>query len=228
MCARYTLYHSTSEIVARFEVQSVLFDVAPRYNIAPTDTIPVIIDGTDRRLDGFRWGLVPFWAKDTSVGNKMLNARAETLIEKPAFKKALEYRRCIIPADGFYEWTGTPKDRQPLHIQFTDAPLFGFAGLYEKWEKPDGELLYSTTIITVPANSMMADFHDRMPAILHPDDEAMWLDHEFRNVDAAVSALRPFEADAMRAYRVDKQVNRAGVEGAECILPLATQGEMAI
>ncbi len=174
MCGRFTLHHSTDEVAERFAVQEALFDIAPRYNIAPTQPVAAVTapDGA-RRLEGLQWGLVPFWAKDVAIGSKMINARAETLVEKPAFKNALIRRRCLIPADGCYEWKKEPRGgRQPMHIRKGGAALRlrGLDGTR------CGSPLRTCTIITVPANPLVSAIHDRMPAILKPEDEAEWLD----------------------------------------------------
>lgn len=224
MCARYTIFHAMKEIIDRFQAIDVQFESSPRYNVAPTQTAPVIRERDGRRnLEGLRWGLVPSWAPDVSVGQKMINARAETLAQKPAFKRSLATRRCIVPADGFYEWTAEGKSRQPVRVELNGATLFGIAGLWERWQPAEGDSLYSFTIITVPANSLMERFHDRMPAILKPQDEAMWLDREMQDTAAASSLLHPYDPAPMRAFKVDKKVNRATCDDPSCIVPLAAE-----
>lgn len=218
MCARYTLYHSFADLQARFEYPDMLFDASPRYNIAPTDIAAVIVqDHARRRLMGFRWGLVPAWADDIRVGQKMINARAESLTERPAFRTALKTRRCIVPADGFYEWIATGKERQPLHIRLNGGTLFGMAGLWETWSPPGQPAIHSFAVITTAANELMAQFHTRMPAILHPVDEATWLDPACPTPE---TLLRPYDPAEMEAYKVDKQVNRVGYDDASCIVPV--------
>jgi len=229
MCARYTIYHSTSDIVDRFDVRDILFEISPRYNIAPQNTAPVIsLDDGRATLQGYRWGLVPSWASDPSIGQKMFNARAETIAEKPAFARSLTRRRCIVPADGFYEWIPQDKERQPLHIQFNGAPLFGIAGIWAIWQRQDETPVYSFAIVTVPANSLIAGFHTRMPAILRPQDEAMWLDSDFHDGRAAATLLQPYDPADMRAFKVDKKVNRAGYEDPSCIAPLVEPLTLAL
>ena len=225
MCARYTIYHSLDQILARFEALQVAAEFHPRYNVAPTNRVPVVIEGQngERRVEMMRWGLVPFWARDESIGSRLINARAETIAEKPAFRAALKSRRCIVPADGFYEWTGAAKERRPLHIRMQSGEIFGLAGLWEAWNQPGGDdhgPLQTFTIVTVPANELMAALHDRMPAILRAEAEAAWLDPSLKDVHAAESLLRPYPAEEMTAYPVDPMVNRPGVEGPECIAPL--------
>lgn len=228
MCGRFTLHHSASEIAQRFEVQRVLFDVEPRFNIAPGTEIPVVtLDSQGRKLEGLRWGLVPFWAKDASMGNKMINARVETLAEKASFKYALTRRRCLIPADGFFEWkqerTDSKKIKQPMHIGFQDSGLFAFAGLWEEWRdkaNPEAASLKSCTIITGPPNRLLATMHHRMAVILRPEDEARWLDPNLQEVDELMSLLPVFPDDAMRAYPVSTRINTPAYDAPDCIEPL--------
>ncbi len=235
MCGRYTLHHDADALAARFAAQPAL-DIEPRYNIAPTQPVAAVTNHeSGRRLEAFHWGLVPFWAKDPAIGNRMINARAETLAEKPAFKNALVRRRCLVPADGFYEWKKEgPRGRQPMYVRVkTGDGLFAFAGLWEEWRdpaSPDGPPLRSCAIITVAPNALMAPIHDRMPAILRPDDEAAWLDTQnLRNPGDILPLLNPFADDAMEAYAVSRLVNAPVNEDPECIEPLddLSSGEAA-
>ncbi|MDR3707644.1 MAG: SOS response-associated peptidase [Capsulimonadaceae bacterium] len=229
MCARFTLYHSLAEVLERFDDPDVLFNVEPCYNIAPANTAAVIlVDGNGRHLAGFRWGLTPVWAADESAGQKLINARAETLAEKPAFKNALRSRRCIIPADGFYEWVADGKERQPLYIRLSDASVFGIAGLWETWRRPDGRALHSFTIITIPANELIAAYHTRMPAMLRREDEAAWLDPVLTDPHAAMSLLKPFPSLEMVAFKVDKKVNRVGADDPSYIAPLLEEPTLGL
>jgi putative SOS response-associated peptidase YedK len=233
MCGRFTLHHSTAEIAERFAVQKVLFEPEPRYNIAPSQSIAVVTQGgpqNERRLEGFKWGLVPFWAKEPSIGNKMINARVESLAEKASFKYALTQRRCLIPADGFYEWksdghTATTKKgaRQPMHIHLQDRQLFAFAGLWEEWrpkEEPDAKPLRSCTIITTTPNKLLATMHHRMAVILRPEDEAAWLNPNLREPDDILSLLRPYPDDGMEAFPVANLINAPAFDAPDCILPM--------
>jgi putative SOS response-associated peptidase YedK len=208
-------------------------DLEPRYNIAPTQPVAAVtLDGSSnnvgRRLEALHWGLIPFWAKDLTIGNKMINARAETLAEKPAFKNALVRRRCLIPADGFYEWKKEGRGRQPFYIRQragSSGDLFAFAGLWEEWRDPaaskDAPPLRSCTIITVAPNALMASIHDRMPAILRPNDEAAWLDTQgVRDPRDILALLAPYEDDALETYPVSKLVNAPANDDPECIEPL--------
>lgn len=231
MCGRFTLHHSTDEIAARFAAQQVM-DIAedrnghpapsfeePRYNIAPSQAILAVRAEQDmRRLETLQWGLVPSWAKDVSIGSKMINARGETLAEKPSFRNALMRRRCLIPADGFYEWKKDDRGRQPMHIHRRDGGLFAFAGLWEEWRRPDGPPLRTCTIITVAPNELMAEIHDRMPAILREEDEAVWLDTEqVTDKERILSLLRPYPDAGLEAYPVSKLVNAPVNDSAECL-----------
>jgi len=241
VCGRYTLRHTTDQIALRFAAEpspalrsivvgeigtESLAPLSPRYNIAPTQPILAIRQSGfagERSLDLLRWGLVPFWAKDAGIGSKLINARAETLTEKPAFRSALGRRRCLIPADGFYEWKQTDDHKQPMYIRRKDGELFAFAGLWAAWEAPDGSELESCTIITVPPNALMEDIHDRMPAILRPEQEAVWLATSVP-VAEAMGVLKPAPDQELEAYPVSLLVNRPGVETEACIEPLAQEG----
>jgi len=222
MCGRFTLHHTLEELEERFAAETVALSGAePRYNIAPTQDVLVVTQDGARRLESYHWGLIPSWAKDASVGNRMINARAETLAEKPSFRAALSRRRCLIPADGFYEWqvtgTGAKPAKTPMHLRLTDGGLFAFAGLWDEWRGPDGVALRSCTIITTAPNAVVAPIHDRMPAILRPKDEALWLDPSVSEAGALLSLLGPYPPDAMEAYAVSRQVNAPTVDDPGCI-----------
>ena len=216
MCGRFTLHHSLEELEERFDAHPLTRAVAtPRYNIAPTQDILVVTQNGARHLQEYHWGLIPSWAKDPAIGSKMINARAETLAEKPSFRTALSRRRCLIPADGFYEWQNPAADlpagkksaKTPMHIRLQDGALFAFAGLWDEWHAADGSLLRSCTIITTAPNAVTAPIHDRMPVILRPDDEAQWLDPSVKDASALLPLLVPYPADAMEAYAVSRSVN---------------------
>jgi putative SOS response-associated peptidase YedK len=223
MCGRFTQHHDADTIMNRFGVQAQLFDIEPRYNIAPSQPVPVIVtEGTtkERILDGFQWGLVPFWAKDPSIGNKMINARAETVAEKPAFRAALTRRRCLLPVDGFYEWNKAGGTRQPLHFRRKDGELFGFAGLWEEWQSPDGSPLRTCTIITTEANGVVAPYHDRMPVILTDEEGiALWLDESVRAAKDVLPLLVPYPDAEMEVYAVSRRVNSPAMDIPELIEP---------
>lgn len=241
MCGRFTLHHSAEEIAKRFEVQRVLFDAPPRYNIAPSQPIATITsqDGA-RVLDACRWGLIPSWAKDPAIGNRMINARAETLREKPAFKTALSRRRCLIPADGFYEWS-TPakattankrgakaKEKTPHYIRMKSGELFALAGLWDEWKTPEGEMLRSCTIITTVPNDIITPLHHRMAVILKPEDEATWLNSESNDVDELSQLLQPYANDALELYGVSRRVNAPAFDEESCIFPWQEDLEEAV
>lgn len=227
MCGRFTQHHESMEIETRFGAQAVLFDPGPRYNIAPSQPLTVVVteaSSRNRVVDGFQWGLVPFWAKDPAIGNKMINARAETVAEKPSFKNALKQRRCILPADGFYEWDKAGGTRQPYHFRRADGALFGFAGLWEEWKRPEGgPPLLSCTIITTEANETVGRIHDRMPVILQsPDDEALWLDPDVRDVQDVLPLLAPYPDREMEAFAVSRRINTPVIDDPE-LLARATE-----
>ena len=212
MCGRFTLHHSATEIANRFGVgfnDPMTELIRPRYNIAPSQMVPVIRQAGEREMVGCKWGLVPFWAKDPAIGNKLINAKAETLAEKPSFKYALNQRRCLIPADGFYEWQKKGKaSSQPMYVRRRDGGLFAFAGLWEEWKEPSGERLQTCTIITTEPNDLISQFHHRMAVILKPEEEGAWLD--LRNKPPNVlPLLKPYDLDDLEAFQVSGAVNPA-------------------
>jgi putative SOS response-associated peptidase YedK len=212
MCGRFTRFHKPEEIAERFDVETIEEAAILRYNIAPSQIIPVIRQIEKREMIACKWGLVPFWAKDPKIGNKMINAKGETLAQKSSFKNALARRRCLIPADGFYEWQKLEKgQKQPIYIRLHDNKLFAFAGLYEEWKSPEGEKLRTFTIITVEPNELVSKIHNRMPAILKPDDEAVWLNAQTPVTDI-VSILRPYPASEMETYPVSRAVNSPSLD----------------
>lgn len=225
MCGRFTLHHGTDEIAARFGAQEVLFDSPPRYNITPQQPVAVVTSGhgsvTGQTLEAFQWGLVPFWARDPAIGNKMINARSETVAEKPAFKNALLRRRCLLPTDGFYEWDKAGGTRQPIHFRRRDGALFAFAGLWEEWQSPDGSPLRTCTILTTAANETVGRVHDRMPVILRPEQEAFWLDTSaVKKPDVLLPLLKPYPDEAMEAFAVSRRVNIPVNDDPELIEPI--------
>jgi putative SOS response-associated peptidase YedK len=221
MCGRYTLRHQPGEIADRFGVDPIIELAPPRFNIAPSQIVPVIRQAEGREMVGCKWGLIPFWAKDPAIGNKLINAKAETLAEKPSFKNALAKRRCLIPADGFYEWQKKGKaPSQPLYIRRQDGGLFAFAGLWEEWKAPDGKRIQSFTIITTEPNELIAQFHHRMAVILKPEEEAFWLDMKNKPADL-LPLLRPYDGDDMEAFPVSRAVNSPSVDNASLIEPLS-------
>ncbi|NGQ95608.1 SOS response-associated peptidase [Brevibacillus sp. SYP-B805] len=224
MCGRFSLFANPLMFMSEFEIDNLPFDWHPRYNIAPGQMIPAIIaDGGRRRVGQLRWGLVPSWAKEEKIGYSMINARAETLAAKPAFRQLFRRKRCIIPADGFYEWKRTEKGKQPMRITMKDGSLFAFAGLYDTWMRPDGEKLSTCTIITTQPNELVADIHDRMPVILRPEDMDIWLDREKFDADMLHSLLVPYNAAKMKAYPVSSIVGSPKNDVPACIREVAGQ-----
>lgn len=222
MCGRFTQRHKPEEVIERFEVGEDDLISQPRYNIAPSQTLATVRQGDGRQLFACRWGLIPFWAKDPAIGNRMINARAETLAEKPSFRRAFAARRCLIPADGFYEWRKQGKgSSRPFYIRLRDDGLFGFAGLWEEWKSPDGEVVTTCAIITVEPNELMAGIHNRMPAILKPEHEAAWLDRS-NDIPAVSNLLQPYPSELMEAYEISRAVNNPRFDDPACIEPVTT------
>lgn len=196
-------------------------ELAPRYNIAPSQQVPIIRQEDGRRsVSTVRWGLVPHWAKDLSIGNRMINARSETITKKPAFRAAFSRRRCLIPADGFYEWGKTGKTKRPFHFTLKDQSLFAFAGLWDAWQSPDGSIIESCTILTTVANNLAADLPDRMPVILSRQHYALWLTAPFSEAANLADLLVPFDAELMRRYEVSPVVNNPKNDSSDCIKPI--------
>lgn len=220
MCGRFTLFASPDTIQAEFDLPEVPAHLAPRYNIAPTQAVAVITNHAERRLELFQWGLIPSWAKDPSIGSRMINARAETLAEKPSFRTALRKRRCLILADGFYEWRKDGGGKTPFFIHLRSGRPFALAGLWEVWQTPDGVALPTCTIITTGPNNLVAALHDRMPVILPPDAYDRWLDPEPQAPADLAPLLVSYPADAMSLYAVSRAVNSPANDSPACIEPV--------
>ncbi len=206
-----------------YEAEYAGVDWDARYNIAPTQAVPVVRQDPKepvRRASLMRWGLVPYWAKDVNIGSRMINARAETAADKPAFREALDRRRCLIPADGFYEWKRNGKSKQPYCFELADREPFAFAGLWDCWLAPDGASLETCTILTTTPNQLLADIHDRMPTILPRDRYDLWLDPGLQDLAAAAEILKPFNAALMRCYPVSERVNNVANDGPDCSEPI--------
>ena len=219
MCGRFALHHATAAVAEHFGVEQVSFELQPRYNIAPSQPVAVVRQRGARSLDACKWGLVPSWAKDPKIGNRMINARAETIAEKPSYKSALKRRRCLIPASGFYEWRQEGVERVPTYIHAQDESLLGLAGLWEEWRAPDGALLHSCSILTTEANEFMAAIHTRMPVILPLAARDQWLDPEQQDLEALVALLQPLAGDELASHAVGRQVNAASFDEPSCIQP---------
>lgn len=225
MCGRFTLFHDEVEVQERFEVTDCYFKVQPRYNIAPTQTVAIVrpSEAGQRMLIGYRWGLVPSWASDPTIGSKLINARVETLLEKPSFKSALARRRCLIPADGFYEWDKTGRNKQPVYIRLRKPRLFGFAGLWDEWQTPDGSPLHTFTIITTTPNPLIAPIHHRMAVILNPEAEKHWLNPQLTDTSKLLSLLQPYPDTEMELAHVAPLVNSVAIDSPQCIEPAEYQ-----
>ena len=224
MCGRYTLNTTGREIAVQFDLE-VELDISPRFNIAPTQDSPVIRQpdmAAPREPALLRWGLVPFWADDTSIGNRMINARSETVPDKPAYRAAFKKRRCVVPASGFYEWKKTDDGKQPHYIRRADEKLLGFAGLWERWTDDEtGEVVESYTILTGEPNDLVADVHDRMPVILQPEDYGFWLDPAMKDKEALHDlVLQTYPADPLETFPVSTHVNKPTNDDPSCIEPV--------
>ncbi|NPV84969.1 MAG: SOS response-associated peptidase [Anaerolineae bacterium] len=220
MCGRYTLARQASELQKTFLLEEFPADWAPRYNIAPGQMVPVVTNEAPCRAQMFRWGLIPFWAKDMEIGWRLINARSETIGEKPAYRAAFQKRRCLILADGFFEWQH-PVDKKgkgvPYYFRLTNELPFAFAGLWEIWQSSQGEI-FSCTIITTEANDQVRYVHERMPVILLPESYQLWLDP--LPPAQHMQLLRPLRSDLMMSYPVTQLVNRADQDIPQCIEPL--------
>lgn len=230
MCGRFALYSDASALAGRFGADA-LEGLNPRYNIAPTQDIPIVrLEGGRRRFAPARWGLVPSWAKAMDSGYSTFNARAETVADKPTFRAAFRHRRCLIPADGFYEWQARPgsKAKQPFFIALRDRQPMAFAGLWESWCGPDGAAVESCAIIVTGANELMRPIHDRMPVILKPGVWDAWLDPATKDAAAIQALLMPYPADGMTAWPVGAWVGNARNQGPECVEPVGAAAGLGV
>lgn len=222
MCGRFTLFDPDASLAEGFGLAEVP-SLAPRYNIAPSQSVAAVRippGGGARELVMMRWGLIPSWAKDPSIGNRMINARAETVAEKPAFRTAIRRRRCLVPADGFYEWKRTNGRKQPFYIRMRDGKAFGFAGLWDSWDGPGGEAVESCALLTTGPNEIVRPIHDRMPVIVSPRDYDLWLSPEVQDPRLLSKIFLPYPADGMTAYAVRTSVNNPKTDAPELIDPL--------
>jgi putative SOS response-associated peptidase YedK len=227
MCGRYRLSAKERFIRDHFGLDEDP-SWTPRYNIAPTQQVPIVRQDRNepkRTFSPVRWGLIPSWAKDRSIGFKTINAMSETAAEKPAFRDAMKQRRCLIPSDGFYEWLRiNSKEKQPYNFCMVDDAVFAFAGLWERWRDPAGEVIETCTILTTKPNVLVADVHDRMPAILKPEDYELWLDSGMTDAALLADCLQPFDPRLMKKYPVSTRVSRTENDDAECAreVPIAS------
>lgn len=221
MCGRYTLTASVGTLVEEFGLTGSLPEVPSSYNLAPTREVAAVLEeGDERRLELLRWGLIPSWADDPGIGSRMINARGETVAEKPSFRRAFKERRCLIPATGFYEWRRTDDGKQPYYIRLQSGRPFAFAGLWETWDR-NGEDIRSCTIITTEANELVGEVHHRMPVIVAPENYGVWLDPDVREADLLTSLLAPYPDDTMETYPVSRRVNNPANDTPGCIESLA-------
>jgi putative SOS response-associated peptidase YedK len=231
MCGRYRLSRRKQFVEEYFDTVADAPDWVPRYNIAPTQPVPVIRQHPKeprRELSLMRWGLIPSWAKDASIAAQMINARSETAATKPAFRDPLTSRRCLIPADGFYEWLRSGKSNQPYCFEVNDGEMFAFAGLWDRWKDPSGQWVKSCSILTTTPNAVTSAVHDRMPVIIDPDSYDLWLDPGMNNVVEVSNLLKPYDARLMRCYPVSTRINSVVNDDEECSAPveLATQNRL--
>jgi putative SOS response-associated peptidase YedK len=223
MCGRFRLSRRKQLVEEYFDCGSGDEDWSPRYNIAPTQSVPVIRQNPKepiRELSLMRWGLIPSWAKNSSAAAQMINARSETAGEKPAFRDALKSRRCLIPADAFYEWVRTGKTKQPYCFEVNGGELFAFAGLWDRWKDASGNTVETCSILTTTPNAVTSAVHDRMPVILDPDGYDLWLDPGMKDASAASELLKPCDARLMRRYPVSTRVNQVANEDEACSAPV--------
>ncbi|WP_438311681.1 SOS response-associated peptidase [Sporosarcina sp. FA9] len=223
MCGRFTLFAPYFDIIERFDIETAFKeqDYIPSYNIAPSQQVVALInDGTKNRLGYLRWGLIPPWAKDVKIGYKMINARSETLDEKPSFRNAFKKKRCIIPADSFYEWQKVGPEKVAMRFKLKSNELFGIASLWESWTSPDGNVLNTCTVITTEPNPLVGKIHNRMPVMLRPEDEADWLNPSNQDIDFLGNILRPFDENLMEVYAVSSEVNSPKNNEESLIIPI--------
>jgi putative SOS response-associated peptidase YedK len=222
MCGRYSLEISPQQMMEMFGLHR-LPEITARYNIAPSQNVPAIVlapDSTGRIFKMLKWGLIPSWSKSEEFGHKLINARAETINEKPSFREAFQKRRCLIPTSGFYEWKKKGKEKQPYFIGLNDQEPFAFAGLWESWQQPDGPIIESTSIITTTPNPVVKEIHPRMPVILPPEAYALWLDRTVTRPEKLLPLLSAYPGEKMMTYPVSNYVNNPRNEDVKCLEPI--------
>jgi len=222
MCGRFTIT-SVDDLIDEFGELVLPAELRPRYNVAPTQPVPIIANDNRGAVRLVRWGLIPYWAKDMAIGNRMINARSETAASKPAFRSAFARRRCLVLADGFYEWKREGKAKTPFYICRRDRRPFSFAGLWERWKAPDDAEVLSCTILTGPANDLMTPIHDRMPIIVAREDRDRWLAEERLPADAVADILSPPPSEGYERFEVSRLVNSPSNDTPECVEPAQAQ-----
>jgi len=238
MCGRYSLSASGEQLKEQFGLSASPYGAEPRYNICPGSDAPVVragpewgrtmVDGESVALDHLRWGLIPSWAKDTGSVKPMINARSETVADKPSFRSAFSHRRCLVPANGFYEWKKIGSRKCPFHIHLAEYQLFAFAGLWDRWQGTEGSSITSFTILTTVPNKTVSDIHNRMPVIIDPNNYRLWLDPDISNRSRLEQLLIPYTSSSMTAYPVSDLVNNPRNDGSECISPAQSLDSRAI
>ena len=220
MCNRYRLTHSKSYLAERFQATDETGEIEdhPRYNIAPTQRVITVRKEHGKKSRHFttmRWGLIPYWATDISIGDRTFNARSETVTSKPAFRELIQTKRCLIPTEGFYEFKKMGSVKQPYCFEVGEGEVFALAGLWDQWTSPEGEIIESCTILTTDPNSLVEDLHNRMPVIVPPDKYGVWLDPDVMNFEAIRDILKPYDANQMRRYPVNRKLNNSKNDDAE-------------
>ena len=221
MCGRYNLISNLTVLGARFEFDATQLTLEAAYNVAPTQNVLTVVDGSPRRAGFMRWGLIPFWAKNRSIGSRMINARAETVADKPSFRDSFRRRRCLVLADGFYEWRRTGSGKRPMRVAMRSAEPFAFAGIWSMWKDPEGNSIPTCAIITTSANDLLMPIHHRMPVVLPREMEGLWLDRSVEDPGELRSGLTPYPDAAMEAYEVSTLVNSVANDGRELIARVA-------
>ncbi len=221
MCGRFTLTLDPGELQELLNLGPFIHIVKPRYNIAPSQPVPIVKDPVKRDIELYRWGLVPFWADDPKIGFRMINARSETVNKKPAFRAAFKRRRCLILADGFFEWKSEQKNspKTPYLFKLKNEDPFTFAGLYEHWQAPDGGELHTCTILTCPPNELVKNYHNRMPVMLGEENRWAWLEDD-KDEEELLDLLNPYPADEMKCFAVSKAVNSPKNDSREVLSPI--------
>lgn len=223
MCGRFTLIAEIGALEARFGFEATDFPYTPSYNIVPGQPVLAVLRHETTRAGYLRWGLVPSWAKDPTIGNRMINARVETVTDKPSFRRALRRQRCLVLADGFYEWRRFGKTKQPMYINLQDHRPFAFAGLWEVWRDATGTPLYTCTILTTTANTVLRPIHHRMPVVLDAAAEALWIDRSVMAPETLLPLLKPYVSENMEVYAVSQLVNSPHNNSPACIAPMTAE-----